>query len=253
MNENRSSFVSGSVLRHSSFPCGFTLLELIIAFTILGLMSGIIFSSLRLAMNSYVKSQELIDEKAQERVLLDHIKRQIGSLYPARPTSLLSRQQPLEPQGRQTRRPVAPSALPLFYGAPDSVTFITVAPLMFRENPGLTVVRYGLSEDEGGNLYLGSMETSFTGLDSYDLMVAIPEGKPLPIIKNISELQFRYYGYDAQIQDYEWYDFWNGEEMRSVPSAMQILYGEEHLLVPINASFQNKPLTGRVQRAAGQR
>ena len=108
--------------------------------------------------------------------------------------------------------------LPFFYGASDLVTFITVAPLMFHENPGLTVVCYGLSEDERGNVYLGAMEIPFTGFDSYSRMVEIPEGKPLPLIKDVFELQFEYYGYDPQLQDYQWYDFWSGEEMRSVPS-----------------------------------
>jgi len=66
---------------------GFTLLEVIIAFTILGLMSGIIFSSFRMSLNSYEKSQERLDVEARKRVLQDLIKRQIGSLFPVRPPS----------------------------------------------------------------------------------------------------------------------------------------------------------------------
>ncbi len=229
-------------------PRGFTFLELVIAFTILGLMSGIIFSSFRLAMNSYVKSQTLLDEKAQERVLVDQIKRQIGSLYPARPTSLLSQTRTFEPQRRKPRSAVAASELPLFYGVSDSVTFITVAPLMFQENPGLTVVRYGWSEDERGNLYLGAMESPFTGFDSFSQMVEIPDGKPLPLIKDVLELQFEYYGYDPQLQEYQWYDFWSGEEMRSVPSAIRIRYDSQYLLVPVNADFQSGSGGQRVVR-----
>lgn len=215
---------------------GFTLLELVIAFTILSLVSGIIFSSFRLAVNSYRKSQERLDEKAQERVLQDEIKRQIGSLFPLRPTGSFLQEPTAQRQGRA--QPAALLSLaPLFYGTEDSVTFITVAPLMIWENPGLTVVRYGLSEDERGNHYLGVMEIPYTGLDSYDVMVQVPRGEPIPLIKGVSDLRFEYHGYDSQSQTYEWYDFWSGEEMRSVPTAVRILYNDEYLLVPVNASF----------------
>ena len=69
----------GQQVRRSA-SSGFTLLELTLAFTILGLMAGLIFSSLRMSLNSYEKSQERLDVAARERVLQDLIKRQIGSL-----------------------------------------------------------------------------------------------------------------------------------------------------------------------------
>lgn len=228
---------------------GFTLLELIIAFTILALVSGIIFSSFRLAVNSYVKSQERLVEKAQERVLQDEIKRQIGSLFPLRPTgSFLQQQQQQFAQRQAPTQPVTSlGQAPLFHGTQDSMTFITVAPLMFQQNPGLTVVRYGLSEDSRGDPYLGAMEMPFSGLDSYDTMVRVPGGEPLSLIKDLSELRFEYYGYDSEAQTYEWYDFWSGEEMLSVPNAVRILYDDEQMVVPINASFFGGPLLGRMQ------
>ncbi|UCF39497.1 MAG: prepilin-type N-terminal cleavage/methylation domain-containing protein, partial [Acidobacteriota bacterium] len=48
---------------------GFTLLELIVAFTILALLAGMVFSSLRLSLSSYEKSQERLEEEARRRVL----------------------------------------------------------------------------------------------------------------------------------------------------------------------------------------
>ena len=62
------------------------MLELMVAFTIMALMAGMVFSSLRMAMNIYDKSQERIEEEAVRRILLDHVKRQIGSLFPLRPS-----------------------------------------------------------------------------------------------------------------------------------------------------------------------
>lgn len=223
---------------------GFTLLELVVAFSLLGLMAGIIFSSFRLAVNSYTKSQNRIQEEARERVLQDFIKRQIGSLYPLRPTGSFLQQAGLN---QMPQADFAMTQVPLFYGIHNSVTFITVAPLMFQENPGLAIVRYGASQDEGGRFYLGAMESPFTGLDSFNLMVQAPRGKPLPLIEDVRQLQFQYYGWDQQAQRYSWLQSWNGEEMQAVPSAIRIDYDDKHILVPINATFFGGSFLGGLQ------
>ena len=224
---------------------GFTLLELVIAFTIFGLMAGLVFSSFRLVLNSYEKSQERLGQEARKRVLQDHIKRQIGSLFPVRPSGAFLGIQ--EGKG-QMQLPSAVSQFPLFDGRPDSVTFVTVAPLVLRENPGLTVVRYGLAEDEWGKYYLGMMETRYVGLESFMGMVEVPLGKPLPLVENVNELRFQYYGYDAENQDYQWFDSWIGEELLAVPDAIRIDYDDSYLIVSSNADFYSSQLGRQFQR-----
>ena len=213
---------------------GFTLLELIIAFTITGLMAGVVFSSFRLALSSYEKSQERLEFEARRRVLQDLIKRQIGSLFPVRPSASFIDIQEAEAQGQQLQ---AFTGIPLFYGTPDSVTFATVAPLMLQENPGLTIVRYGLAQDEAGDFFLGALEARYMGLGSFMYMVNSPDGEPLPLIERIADLEFLYYGYNPQSESYEWTNSWLGEEMLAIPQAIKISYDENHLIVPINASF----------------
>jgi general secretion pathway protein J len=213
---------------------GFTLLELIVAFTILGLMAGVVFSSFRLALNSYEKSQERLEFEARRRVLQDLIKRQIGSLYPVRPSASFIDIQQAEAQGQQL---AAFTRIPLFNGTPDSVTFATVAPLMLQENPGLTIVRYGLAQDEAGDFFLGALEARYLGMGSFMAMVNAPDGDPLPLIEQVTDLEFIYYGYNPQSESYEWTSNWTGEEMSAVPQAIKISYDEHHLIVPVNASF----------------
>jgi general secretion pathway protein J len=213
---------------------GFTLLELIIAFSIMGLMASVVFSSFRLALNSYEKSQERLEFEAGRRVLQDLIKRQIGSLYPVRPSASFIDLQEAEAQGQQL---AAFSRVPLFYGTPDSMTFTTVAPLMLQENPGLTIVRYGLSQDEMGDFFLGAMEARYLGLSSFMSMVSTPGGEPLPLIERVEDLEFLYYGYDPQSENYQWASSWIGEERLAVPQAVKISYDEKYLLIPINANF----------------
>ena len=61
---------------------GFTLLEFLIAATLLALMGAAVFGSLTVALNSYARSQERMDEEGRQRVLEDMVRHQLGSLYP---------------------------------------------------------------------------------------------------------------------------------------------------------------------------
>ena len=215
---------------------GFSLLELIVAFTILGLMSVVIFSALRVSLNSYSASQERIQEKARNRVLFDQIKRQIGSLFPLRPTrAFLDQEVQGAPMQPLPKSPLARTRTPLFYGTSDQMTFITVAPLMLYENPGLAVVRYGLSQDGKGHYYLGAMETRFLGVESFLSMAETPVGEPLPLIEGISSLDFQYFGYDPQTDTYDWYDHWDAQETLDVPLAVRINFDREYLVAAVNA------------------
>ena len=225
---------------------GFTLLEVIIAFTILGLMSGIIFSSFRMSLNSYEKSQERLDVAARKRVLQDLIKRQIGSLFPVRPSASFLDLQAADGQAQRPARVFA--QMPLFVGTSEAVTFATVAPLMFEENPGLTIVHYGLAQNEFGNTYMGVAEARYMGLESFMSMVEPPPGEPLALIEDVVDLSFQYYGYDPQSQSYDWFDSWIAEELQAVPEAIRIDYDENHLLVPINADFSGSLLRQGMQR-----
>ncbi len=235
-----------AVSSQRSAVSGFTLLELIIAFTILGLMAGVMFSSFQMGLSSYEKSQERLDVEARKRVLQDQIKRQIGSLFPVQPSASFLELQEVNDQGEQPARAFA--QIPLFSGTSDSMTFATVAPLMLHENPGLTVVHYGLAQDEQGNYYMGITEARYLGLDSFMSMRNSSSEPPLALIENIVDLRFQYYGYDSQSESYQWFDSWVGEEALAVPQAVRIDYDEHHILVPINASFSGGQLRQAMQR-----
>lgn len=215
---------------------GFTLIELIVALTILALMAGIVFSALQMAVSAYDRSQTRIDEAATKRALFEQIKRQIGSLFPVRPSGgFVLAADPSQPLADPITQMQA-GQIPLFDGESDFVTFVTVAPLVLIENPGLTVVRYGLAQNEYGDYYLGSMESRYTGQQSFDLMITAPHGKPLPLVNKIRTLSFRYYGFDPGSATFGWYSTWRGDEMGSVPSAIRIDFDSGYVVVPINAN-----------------
>jgi len=228
---------------------GFTLLELMVAFTILALVSGMVFASLRMALNAYVKSQDRIEEQATRRILFEQIRRQVGSIFPVRPTAgfvaaLDPNMGPADPARQFTAGQV-----PLFHGEQDFMTFVTVAPLVLIENSGLTVVRYGLAQDEQGGFYLGAMENRYTGEASFGVMVTAPIGKPLALVENVKYLEFQYYGLDPGTSSYGWFSSWHGDETGTVPEAIRINFNSNYVLVPVNASFLEGNGAGMLRRA----
>ena len=237
---------------------GFTLLEVVVAISIMGLLSVMVFSSLRLALNSYDRGQERIETEAISRALADHMKRQIASLYPLVPTAWMGMSEqagnmginsPLiqleasEGSRNQLQQPL------LFYGLPESMTFISVVPLVHVSSPGLVIVRYGLARNESGDYYLGVMEMPYTGIESFIMMTENPQGKPLPIIEGVDEVRFSYYGFDPVRQGFFWYQFWNGSEAMAVPSAVRIEHGDSTTFVQINAEYSPNTGVGRSIRS----
>ncbi len=233
---------------------GFTLLEVVVALSIMGLLAVMVFSSLRLALNSYDRGQQRIESEAISRALADHMKRQIASLYPLVPTGGLG----VDPQGPNAAagNPLLQMGGPdstmnrgqaplLFYGQPESMTFISVVPLVHASSPGLVIVRYGLSRDESGNYYLGAMEIPYTGVESFIMMTESPPGKPLPIIEGLEQVDFSYYGFDPVSGNFQWYRQWNGSVAMSVPSAVRIEHGDSVTFVEIKAEYSPNIGAGR--------
>jgi prepilin-type N-terminal cleavage/methylation domain-containing protein len=230
---------------------GFTLIELIISFTILALLAGIVFASLRMAVDAYDRSQIRIDQEATKRALFDQIKRQIGSLFPVRPRGAFVMASDPSQQLADPITQMQAGQTPLFDGEPDFVTFVTVAPLVMIQNPGLTVVRYGLAQNEYGDYYLGSMESRYTGQESFDLMITAPHGKPLPLVEKLRTLSFRYYGFDPASASYGWFPAWRSDEMGGIPEAIRIDFDTNYVLVPVNTSAAAGTLAGQIRQAHG--
>ncbi len=222
-------------LQQRSLARGFTLLEFLVALTILALMGAVVFSGLRLSLNSYEQSQQRPETKARERIMEELVRRQLGSLFPVLPSGGF-----VQGANALAGQPVAPgfpeSQYPLFHGTAESMTFVTLAAFNLLERPGLTVVRYGLAEDEWGNRYFGAMETRYTSLESFQQMVDIPPGKPLLILENVDQVSFEYYGYDPELQSYQWFEEWRGDEVPAVPEAVRISAGQTAWVAAINAN-----------------
>ena len=78
---------------------------------------------------------------------------------------------------------------------------------------------------------------SYPGFPPKVRFTPVPDPMFGPLLEQIEDVEFTYYGYNLQSERSEWRSDWIGEEMLGVPQAMKISYDESHLIVPINASF----------------
>ena len=68
-----------SVFCQSSISPGFTLLELLISLTIIGLILVIVFGALRIGARAWEKGERDVETHQIQRIVLDNMKRQIAS------------------------------------------------------------------------------------------------------------------------------------------------------------------------------
>ena len=78
--------------REQRQQAGFTLLEFLIAATLMALMGAAVFGSLTVALNSYARSQERMDEEGRQRVLEDMVRHQLEACIPGSLAQTLRRE-----------------------------------------------------------------------------------------------------------------------------------------------------------------
>jgi general secretion pathway protein J len=73
--------MSGSLRRRSS-SAGFTLLELLIAITLLGLLTAAMFGGLRFGARAWERSEERLDDSARLHVVQNFLRDRLAQAYP---------------------------------------------------------------------------------------------------------------------------------------------------------------------------
>lgn len=173
---------------------GFTLLEMIVAVTLVALMAVGLWAVFRISLRSWSRGTEFMDANQRHRSILNLVRKQMASTYG------LFVQDPLQP---------ANAAL-MFDGTENSLRFISLNSLQFNESPGLTWVSYELSQDEGGDYSLVEREARYLGQ-----MPEEGEGqagsRPVPIFENLSSCLFEYFDPGDAEDSSQWVREWDGQ------------------------------------------
>ena len=173
---------------------GFTLLELVLALSIVAAMLAIVFGGLRVGIRAWQRGEERTESQQHARSLNALLALSLGGtaayLGPA-------------PAG------VQPEVL--FQGAPDRLSFVTVsAPFPLPAPIAFTAVT--LSIDEGDKPGLAIREKALPNDDPFE------DVAPIVVDPSFSAVRFRY------LRDTEgsWEESWDGAQERAVPRAVEV-------------------------------
>jgi general secretion pathway protein J len=198
---------------------GFTLLEVLIALSIVGLLLTIAFGGLRVAMAAWRQGEDRAEAHQHVRALAYTLSRSLGAAYPYR-----------GPRG------LSPEAVVLFVGADKRVEFVTQAPpLPLRTPVAFTAVVIAL--DDGDEPGLVVRERALPNRDPF---------AETPVVMrdpSVTALAFKFLSEDGN-----WVDTWDGQDSKTIPRAVELrlgvtVNGRAQTLPPITMSLRAAPVT----------
>jgi general secretion pathway protein J len=189
-----------------SREAGFTLLELLVAATLLALLMAILFGGLRTGTRVWEAGEQRGADIARLQAAHGFLRRQISELYPLQRTAR-----------------AGDAATVAFDGDEKSVTFTGLLPAHF-DIGGFQSIRVGALEDDDG-LHLGVEWVPFDpeGGPPAD----IPDEQRARLLENIDSLSISYFGAEDPDDAPAWVDAWT--EQASAP-----------LLVRLEVSFEDR-------------
>lgn len=195
---------------------GFTLLELIIAFAILGLIMLIIGSSLRMGVRAWERGELIADDSQRLRILFERFSSEIRSLYPYQ----------INKEGKRNMA---------FEGKPESLGFVT-SQVDVNWAGGFKWVSYSVN---GGNLTVTEKIVPDKKLDESKGIETILE-------TGVSALKFEYYDKNKD----SWETSWDAKEKGILPDVIKVTinlkpdasYGDREIEKSIPPLFIALPL-----------
>lgn len=188
--------------------CGFTLLEMLIAVTIVAVMAVALWAVFRISVDSWAKGTQFIDTNQKQRSTLDLVKRQIASTY-----GVIA---PIDLQA-------GGAIYPIFFGSETSVQFISLNSLRFQDSPGLTMVSYDLIRDPQGDQVLVEHEQQYLGLDpTRETIFDRRDDRGTTLFDNLTEFTFEYFDPGAVDRPPQWVRSWDARDIGQMPAAISM-------------------------------
>jgi general secretion pathway protein J len=183
---------------------GFTLLELVVSFTILGLIVIVVFGALRLGTNAWERGGDQSELVQRRRVVLNLLSQQIKSAFPYK-----------------VKASKAEPDYIAFQGTPDSMQFVSAFSLKARRSEGLVVVYYRVEDGKGSEKVLKYFEKRALNKDFFEKMPDSDEYQTL--LDDLSGLSFEYFkAGDDDDSAGEWVTSYDGKDETELPRQMKI-------------------------------
>ena len=203
-----------------SIRSGFTLLELLISLTIIGLILVLVFSALRIGSRAWMKGEKDVEIHQRQRVVLNNIKRQIAS------TCLR------EIKGTEA----GPTTKKVFFrGDSESMEFMSRVPMVPTTRSGIVYVKYVVSEENTGEKKrLLLYEKDVVLMDKEEGIGDPDEADFYELIPGAEGIAFEYLkGPEDKDDEPEWQDAWDPESDTGIPLAVRVALQEDDDTVPL--------------------
>lgn len=200
---------------------GFTLIEVLIAITLLGVMVVLLFASLRIAAESWDAADTKMTRVNRQAVVYQFFKRHLSDVRPL-----------VEKTGDVQN----PSEHMLFRGTIDGLRFVTSMPASAARK-GLQI--FTIAPDRQQSTIINVNLQPFSSISDR-------QTEPTVLLENVESLRFGYFGLpDDAVEDGQWFEQWNSEQR--LPSLIKInitLKDEEpwpEMIVPLPVTGVNQP------------
>jgi len=195
---------------------GFTLLELLISLTIIGLILVIVFGALRIGARAWEKGEKDVEIHQIQRIVLENMKRQIAS------TCL--------------RKIVSEDQKEVFFrGDRESMEFMSRLPMVPTTRSGMVYVKYVVGDevgDEKKRLMLHEKDVVF--LEKEKDIDDLDEADFFDLIPRVESIEFEYLkGPEGKDRDPEWQEAWDPDMDTGIPLAVKIIFKEDVDVAPI--------------------
>jgi len=181
--------------RRCRSSAGFTLLELLIAITLLSLLLAALFGGLRLGARAWERSEERLDESARLQVVQNFLRERLTEAYP------------LTAEDQTGRLRLA------FEGTADALRFVTVMPAYLGTGFAELVLEVDdRSETRDLVVQWRRFELS-PQLDDQEPQVKV-------LLADIEGLEIAYYGALARGEPILWYERWR--EVMALPQLVRL-------------------------------
>ena len=180
---------------------GFTLLELLVAITLLGIVMVLLFGGLRFGTRAWERGDERSEELARLEVVHGFVRRHLSEAYPL-----------VVPEGRAERRID-------FVGRPDTLALAALMPARLGAG-GFHRLVFSVVGDGVRKRLVVSRHPFRSGMDDSAEPPETGDGTETVLLEGISSAAFSYYGAIGADDEPAWRDAW--EDARSPPLLVRL-------------------------------
>ena len=172
---------------------GFTLLEILVAMTLLGIVMVLLFGGLRLGTRAWERGDERSEELARLEVVQGFIRRHLSQAYP------------LVVSDSRGERRIS------FVGRPDTLEFTTLMPAHLGAG-GFHRLVLSVAADGAGKRLVLRRRLFQPGVEDSPGRPGAEDEHESVLLERISGAAFSYYGATEANEEPEWRDAWEGAQ-----------------------------------------